>query len=171
MRPDLADRLRRLMIALAMKELILRRHHACGNAGPPRKHPCKIDGDEPIAQAGMVRMMSVFLRGRILLGIDDPPRQGTLKRTVAHGDLRAMAAGKVAPRAAHALGRGTAALIERQPFSGNRHGFLHPSVQAAHLCSPFVATTRDRSCAARWSCGSASALSRATKARAQWRAQ
>src|SRR5947209_20334323 len=118
----------------------------------------------------MVPMMPVFLRGRILLGIDDAPCQGALKRTVAHGDLPGVAAHKVGPRAAHALGRGATTLIERQAFSGNRHGFVGPSVQPAHLRSPLVATTRDRSWAVRPPCGSASALSRA-KARAQWRAQ
>src|SRR5437764_3186096 len=91
-RSDLAGRLHRFTIALAVKDLCFGLRHSGKDAEIGRENPTKIDLRQRIAEPGMIPVVAVFLRGRVLLLGDQLARERTLERAVAHRDLTTGAA-------------------------------------------------------------------------------
>src|ERR1700730_11009385 len=110
---DLADRRHRFAEALAMKGLVIAACHARGAAVIGGKYAREIERAEVVVQSAIIPVVAIFLRGGVLLGGDDLPREGSLDRAVAHCDLPGVAALEMRPGAADAFGSGARALIER----------------------------------------------------------
>src|SRR5271165_4851707 len=85
--------------------------------------------------------MAVFLPGRILGGHDHVASEGTFQRTVAHGDLSAVAAREIRSGMADVLRRRPRALIDcRLPrWLACRSRRLHSLVGVVHSPSPIAA--------------------------------